>query len=50
MLELTSLQMLLTSIKHIKPNFYFKGKIIGKKDLTGRLNKEIKELKKLIQK
>lgn len=36
------------SIKYIKPNFYFKGKDYrGKKDLTERLNKEIKELKKI---
>lgn len=36
------------SIKHIKPNFYFKGKDYrGKKDLTDRLSKEIKELNKI---
>lgn len=34
-------------INTIKPNFYFKGKDYkGKKDLTGRLNKEIKAIKK----
>ena len=36
------------SIRHIKPNFYFKGKdYMGKKDLTERLYKEIKEVKKI---
>lgn len=36
------------SIKYIKPNFYFKGKDYrGKKDLTDRLSKEIKELNKI---
>jgi len=36
------------SIKQIKPDIYFKGKDYkGKKDLTERLNKEIKELKKI---
>ena len=36
------------SIKNIKPNFYFKGKDYkGKKDLTERLSREIKELKKI---
>ncbi len=36
------------SIRQIKPHFYFKGKDYkGKKDLTQRLNKEIKELKKI---
>ena len=36
------------SIRKIKPNFYFKGKDYrGKKDLTGRLYKELKELKKI---
>ena len=39
------------SIKNIKPNFYFKGRDYkGKKDLTERLYKEIRELKKLNQK
>ena len=36
------------SIKQIKPDIYFKGKDYkGKKDLTERLDKEIKELKKI---
>ena len=36
------------SIKQIKPDIYFKGKDYrGKKDLTDRLDKEIKELKKI---
>jgi rfaE bifunctional protein nucleotidyltransferase chain/domain len=36
------------SIRQIKPNFYFKGKdYMGKKDLTERLYKEIKEVKKV---
>ena len=36
------------SIRQIKPNFYFKGKDYkGKKDLTERLYKEIKEVKKV---
>ena len=36
------------SIKQIKPDIYFKGKDYkGKKDLTERLEKEIKELKKI---
>ena len=36
-----------TSIRKIKPDLYFKGKDYkGKKDLTERLDKEIKELKK----
>lgn len=36
------------SIRQIRPHFYFKGKDYkGKKDLTQRLNKEIKELKKI---
>ncbi len=36
------------SINKIKPNFYFKGKDYrGKKDLTGRLYKELNELKKI---
>ena len=36
------------SIKNIKPNFYFKGRDYkGKKDLTERLYKEIRELKKI---
>ena len=36
------------SIRKIKPHFYFKGKDYkGKKDLTERLYKEIKELKKI---
>jgi len=36
------------SIRQIKPHFYFKGKDYkGKKDLTERLDKEIKELKKI---
>tara|TARA_A100001011_G_scaffold400350_1_gene514287 strand:+ start:2538 stop:4052 length:1515 start_codon:yes stop_codon:yes gene_type:complete len=36
------------SIRQIKPNFYFKGKDYkGKKDLTERLYKEIKEVKKI---
>ena len=35
------------SIRQIKPDFYFKGKDYkGKKDLTERLYKEIKEVKK----
>ena len=37
-----------TSIRKIKPDLYFKGKDYkGKKDLTERLDKEIKELKKI---
>ena len=36
------------SIRQIKPDFYFKGKDYkGKKDLTERLDKEIKEVKKV---
>ena len=39
------------SISLIKPNFYFKGKDYrGKKDLTERLHKEKKQLRKLILK
>jgi len=37
-----------TSIRHIKPDFYFKGKDYkGKKDLTERLDREVKEIKKI---
>ena len=35
-------------IKLLKPNFYFKGKdYLNKKDLTGRLNKEVKAIKQI---
>ena len=35
------------SIKHIKPNYYFKGKDYqNKKDFTARLQKETKAIKK----